>query len=225
MKANYFTVAVRTDPTKKGMKGVSLVLIEANRKGVYRSRMKTQGWLSSTTTYVIFKNVTIPKTNLIGKLNDGFRPIMHNFNHERFVFAAMSCRFSRVCLEDAIKFARTRKTFGKRLIDHQVIRHKIAEMVMRIEPCFAMLEQIAHKMKSGLGDRQIGGPIALVKVQSTKCMEYCAREAVQVFGGRGYIRGGRAARVERLYREVRVMAIAGGSEEVLTDLAMRQAKL
>lgn len=185
----------------------------------------SKGWLTSTTAYIIFKNVIIPKSNLIGKLNDGFRSIMHNFNHERFVFSVMSNRFSRVCMEEAIVFARSRRTFGKRLIDHQVIQHKIANMIKDIESSFAVIEQIAYKMKCEMSDKEIAGPIALCKLQATKCMEYCAREAVQIFGGRGYIRGGRAAKVERLYREVRVMAIAGGSEEIMIELAMRQAKL
>ena len=79
------------------------------------------------------------------------------------------------------------------------------------------------KMNGCGGD--IGGRMALLKVAATECMEYCAREATQIFGGRGYIRGSRASKVERLYREVRAMAIAGGSEEILIDLAVRQAKL
>lgn len=65
----------------------------------------------------------------------------------------------------------------------------------------------------------------MTKVQATKTMEFCAREAVQIFGGRGYIRGGRGGKVERIYREVRVNAIGGGSEEIMLDLAARQAKL
>jgi len=226
MKADYFTVGARTDLNCKGFNGVTLFLVEKTRKGVFTSRMKTAGWWSSTTTYIVFKNVRVPAKNIIGTLNQGFKPIMHNFNHERFIFATMSIRFARVCLNDAIKYAKTRKTFGKPLIKHQVIRHKIANMAKKIESAYAYLEQITYKMdKYGIKSRSIGADIALLKHESTKCMEYCAREAVQIFGGRGYLRGGRASRVERLYREVRVMAIAGGSEEIMLDLAMRASKL
>ena len=147
------------------------------------------------------------------------------FNHERFIFAAMSNRYARVCLEESIKYAQGRKTFGKNLIEHQVIRHKIGNMIKKIESNFAMLENVCYKMKCNLPAKEIAGPMALLKVESTQCMEFCAREALQIFGGRGYIRGGRASKVERLYREVRSMAIAGGSEEILIDLAVRQAKL
>lgn len=222
-KADYFTVAVRTGGP--GMKGVSLLLVEKDMPGITIRRMKTQGWWTSATTFITFEDVQVPLENLIGKENDGFRPIMHNFNHERFVFAAMANRFSRVCLEDAIKYAKTRQTFGSRLIDHSVIRWKIAEMARQIESTHALLEQIAYQIKCKVDDKHLGGPIALLKVHATKVMEYCTREASQILGGASCIRGGQGERIERLYREVRQHAIAGGSEEVLADLAVRQANL
>ncbi len=80
-------------------------------------------------------------------------------------------------------------------------------------------------MKSGVNDKVCSGLIALVKVQATKTMALCATECTQIVGGAACVRGGAGASIERLYREVRVNAIAGGSEEVLMDLAMRQAKL
>lgn len=150
---------------------------------------------------------------------------MSNFNHERFVFAAMSNRYARVCIEEAIKYARKRKTFGKNIIEHQVIRHKVAEMARKVEATHGMLETLAYQMSQGVSDRIYAGLLALTKVQATKTMEYCARESTQIFGGAACIRGGPGEKVERLYREVRANAIAGGSEEVLMDLAVRQAKL
>lgn len=223
MKASWFTVAVRTGGP--GMRGVSLLLVDANSEGIRRTRMKMQGWWTSTTTLIAFDNVKVPVEQLIGRENSGFSAIMSNFNHERFVFAAMSNRYARRCMEDAIKYARTRKTFGKRLIDHQVIRHKVAEMARHIEGTHALLEELAYQMKAGIDDKKLAGRIALVKVQATKTMDLAAREATQIIGGAACVRGGPGATVERLYREVRLNAIAGGSEEVLMDLAMRQAKL
>lgn len=98
-------------------------------------------------------------------------------------------------------------------------------MARKVETTHAYIEQIAYQMKIGANDRQLGGPIAMLKVAATKTMEFCAREASQILGGASYVRGGKGERIERLYREVRVNAIAGGSEEILLDLAMRQAKL
>ena len=107
----------------------------------------------------------------------------------------------------------------------QVLRHKCAEMARLIETTHAYLEQIAYQMTQDVDWRRLGGPIALAKVQATKTMELCAREASQILGGNSCLRGGVGERIERLYREVRVNAIAGGSEEVLMDLAMKQARL
>lgn len=116
-RASYFTTAVRTGGP--GMGGVSVLVIPAELVGVKATRMKTQGWLMSSTALVAFDNVRVPAKYLVGKEGQGFKYIMSNFNHERFALAAMSNRYARVCLEEAIKYGRTRKTFGKRLMDHQ----------------------------------------------------------------------------------------------------------
>ena len=106
-----------------------------------------------------------------------------------------------------------------------MIRHKIAEMAMRADALQAALEELAYQMKCNVAPDLIAGPISLLKVQSTKSLEFCSREASQIIGGSSYVRGGVGGLIERLSREVRVLAIGGGSEEVMTDLAMRQAKL
>eukprot|EP01084_Bolivina_argentea_P089836 161990_1 len=225
MRADYFSTAVKTDLSKKSHDAMSMILIERTMDGIYCSRMKTQGWWSSNTAYVTFKDVRVPKSNLISEENKGWNVVMNNFNHERFMMATHSNRYARICIEEAIKWARKRKTFGKKLIENQVIRHKIIDMVRRVESTHALLENIAYMTKMGCSEKELAGIIAIVKVQCSKNMEFCAREAVQIFGGRGYIRGGIGNKVERIYREVRVNAIGGGSEEIMIDLAARQAKL
>eukprot|EP01113_Clastostelium_recurvatum_P047951 TRINITY_DN8630_c0_g1_i2.p1 TRINITY_DN8630_c0_g1~~TRINITY_DN8630_c0_g1_i2.p1 ORF type:complete len:422 (+),score=71.29 TRINITY_DN8630_c0_g1_i2:92-1357(+) len=217
IKATFFTVAVRTG---KG-KGVSLLLMEKGMPGLTARRMKTQGWLTSNTAYLVFENVKVPVSNLIGKENEGFKYIMYNFNHERFVLATTSNRFARVCLEEAFEYARLRKAFGKTLLEQPVIRQKIGEMSRQVEATHSLLEQVAYQMKSKIPDDRLGGLVALAKVQATKTFEFCAREASQILGGNSCIRGGRGDKVERLYREVRTNAIGGGSEEILLDLAVR----
>jgi len=223
LKADYFTVAVRTGGA--GMGGISLLLLEKDMPGIKLRKLKTQGWLSSNTAHILFEDVKVPIRNLIGQENMGFVAIMLNFNHERFVGIAMANRGARNCIEDSIAYARVRHTFGKRLIDNQVITHKIAEMAARVEAVHAVLENIAYQMNENTDPRRVSGAIALLKVQTTKTLEYCAREASQILGGNSYLRSGPGSRVERIYREVRVAAIGGGSEEVMTDLAMRQARL
>ncbi|WP_444897606.1 acyl-CoA dehydrogenase family protein [Microbulbifer sp. SSSA005] len=215
MRANWFTTAVRTG--EEGFGGISLLLIPANAEGVSRQLLdKKQGWWCSDTASIFFEQVRVPASNLIGGENQGFLPIVHNFNRERLGIAASCVEFSRVCLQDAIEWAQERQTFGKPLANHQVIRHKFAQMLQRINATQAYLDLCAwaeqqHQLKVA--------DIALLKVQATETLEFCAREAMQVLGGAGYMRG---CRVERIYREVRVNAIGGGSEEIMRDLASRQ---
>jgi acyl-CoA dehydrogenase len=215
MKANWFTTAVRTGG--EGSSGVSTLLIPADTEGVSRTALdKKQGWWCSDTATIYFDNVRVPVGNLLGQENKGFAVIMNNFNAERLAMSAAMEAFASVCLEDAVAWARERKTFGLRLADHQVIRHKIAEMKQRINATQAYLQLVCQQCQTG---RENAGDIALLKVQCSQTMEYCAREGMQILGGIGYMRG---SRIERIYREVRVNAIGGGSEEIMRDLAARQ---
>ena len=217
MRADYLTVAVRTGGDGAG--GLSFLLIESDRPGVTRTPLKKMGWWMSDTASIHFDDVAVPAHNLIGQEDGGFAGIVSNFNMERLSMAAQAIAFARVCIEDAAQWARERQTFGKPLAKHQVIRHKFAEMVRRTNAAQAYLDNCAWRVMKG------EAPVAelsLLKVQATRCMEFCAREAMQVLGGAGYMRG---CRVERIYREVRVMAIGGGSEEIMNDLAARQMGL
>lgn len=221
--ADYFTTAVRTG--EKGFKGLSFLLIEKTMPGVKTRRMDCSGMWCSGTTYVTFEDVKVPKENLIGKENKGFKLMMKNFNHERFGICCQANRFARVCIEESIKFANKRKTFGKKLIEHPVIRWKIAEMSRQVEASHAWLENVAYNMDTMTkmeADLKLGGSTALLKVQCTKVFEYCARESAQIFGGLSYSRGGQGEKIERLNREVRGLAVPGGSEEIMLDLGIRQ---
>lgn len=215
MKANWVTTAVRTGG--EGKRGISTLLIPTDAEGFSRTELdKKQGWWASDTATLYFDNVRVPAVNLIGEENQGFSVIMHNFNGERMGMAVSMEASARVCLEEAVNWARERNTFGKRLAEHQVIRHKIADMKMRINATQAYIQVLSEQIEKGTENP---GDIALLKVQCSQTMEYCAREAMQILGGSGYMRGNR---VERIYREVRVNAIGGGSEEIMRDLAARQ---
>ncbi|KAK4664998.1 uncharacterized protein QC763_509600 [Podospora pseudopauciseta] len=221
---DYFTVAVRTGGP--GMNGVSLLLVERDFGGVSTRRMDCQGVWSSGTTYITFEDVKVPVENLIGKENQGFRVIMTNFNHERIGIIIQCLRFSRVCYEESVKYANKRRTFGKKLIEHPVIRLKLAHMARQIEASYNWLENVIYQCEK-MGDTEamlrLGGPIAGLKAQATVTFEFCAREASQIFGGLSYSRGGQGGKVERLYRDVRAYAIPGGSEEIMLDLSIRQS--
>ena len=216
-RADYLTVAVRTGDAGAG--GLSFLLIDATLPGITRTPLKKMGWWMSDTASIHFDHVRTSADNLIGQENAGFAGIVTNFNMERLSMAAQAIAFSRVCIEDAAAWARERHTFGKPLAKHQVIRHKFAEMVGRTHAASALLDNCAWRVKSG---KSLIAELSLLKVQATRTMEFCAREAMQILGGAGYMRG---CRIERIYREVRVMAIGGGSEEIMSELAARQLGL
>lgn len=217
MTSHYATTAVRTGGAGAG--GISLLLIDLNAKGVTRTSLKKQGWWASDTAAIFFDDVVVPAEHLIGAEGQGFAGLMRNFNGERLGMASGATASARVCIEDAARWAQQRRTFGKRLADHQVIRHKIAEMVQRVNATTAYLEHCAWRVMQG---ETPVADLCLLKVQATQTLDFCAREATQIMGGAGYMRGNR---VERIYREVRVNAIGGGSEEIMRDLAARQLGL
>ena len=215
LRADYLTVAVRTGDAGAG--GISLLLMDMRAPGVSRTELPKQGWWASDTASIHFDGARVPADHLIGPLHGGFPLIMRNFNIERLSMSAIAIGASRRCLADALAWARERRTFGRRLADHQVIRHQLMDMYRQIAAAQAWLEQVAGRLRDGA---PVAADIALLKVQASQLMEFCAREASQILGGASYIRG---TAVERIYREVRVVAIGGGSEEILKDLAARQA--
>jgi acyl-CoA dehydrogenase len=217
MRADYLTVAVRTGG--EGADGVSLLLIEGDTPGLSRTKLKKMGWWASDTATLHFDECPVPAENLIGEEGQGFKIIMQNFNSERIGMAASCTAYARVCLDEAIAYAKERTTFGKPISQHQVIRHKLVDMAQRVAASQAMLELLAWRL--GQGESPVA-EICMMKNQATQTMAFCASEAVQIFGGAGFMRG---IKVERIYREVKVNAIGGGTEEIMKDLASRQMGL
>jgi acyl-CoA dehydrogenase len=217
MRADVVTAAVRTGGAGRG--GISLIVIEGGTPGFTRTRLDKMGWWASDTAMLYFDDCRVPAANLLGAENEGFRLIMRNFNRERLGMAAGCTGYARVCYDEAAAYARERQTFGKPLIAHQVIRHKLVDMAMRVNATQAYLEATAWRVDQG---ENSVADICMLKNQATLTMEFCAREAVQIFGGAGFMRG---PKVERIYREVRVNAIGGGAEEIMRELAAKQLGL
>ena len=218
MRADFFTTAVRTGG--EGAGGISLLLIDGDTPGLTRSKLKKMGWWASDTAHLHFDGCRVPAGNLLGKEGSGFRAIMENFNGERFTLAAGAIGFAWVCYQEALGWARERKAFGKRLADHQVVRHRLVDMLASIEAARAMLEETAWRLDhSPAGDPQLVGSICMLKNVATRTMQFCADAAVQTLGGMGYMRGTQS---ERIYREVKVNMIGGGTEEIMKELAARQ---
>ena len=218
IRADYYVIACRTGGP--GTSGISAIVVEKGTPGFTQTPLKKMGWLSSDTAALYFDDVRVPVENLIGGENSGWMGIMSNFSQERLGLAAGMNAYSQICIDEAVTWAKDRKTFGKPLIENQVIKHKLAEMSRKVNATKAYMELLTWKVMNG---EQPIADLALLKVQASKTMEYCAREAMQILGGAGYLKANSGpGKVERIYREVRVNAIGGGSEEIMLDLASRQ---
>ena len=192
--------------------------------GLTRTRLAKMGWLCSDTATLHFDEVRVPARYLLGEEGAGFRMIMGNFNGERLALAAGALGFAQACLDEALAWARGRRTFGAALIEHQAIRHKLADMQMRIASTEAWIDAVAAQGDALEAQGSVNAPewvaaICLLKNHATQTMQFCADAAVQILGGMGFMRGTVS---ERIYREVKVMMIGGGAEEIMKELAARQ---
>ena len=220
VRADWLTVAVRTGAPGAG--GLSLVVVPGDTPGLVRTPLRKMGWWCSDTAHLSFSGCRIPLDHLVGEENNGFGVVMENFNAERLLMSAGACAFASVCFEEALAWARERKTFGQTLVEHQVVRHKLVDMKMRLFATLAWIDALVARHDQGdIGAGWIA-ELCLLKNQATQTMQFCADQAVQILGGAGYMRGSKS---ERIYREVKVMMIGGGSEEIMKELAARQLGL
>jgi acyl-CoA dehydrogenase len=217
MRADWLLVAARTGGP--GAAGVSLFLVDGAAKGLTRTPLKKIGWWASDTAALYFDEVFVPDARLVGEVDQGFRLVMRNFNGERMTMAAGGLGYAMTCVEDALDWARERRTFGQRLVDHQVVRQKLVRMIDEVLPVQAWVLQLAQRLDAG---ESPAGELALAKNHAARLMRDCADGAVQVLGGAGFLRG---SRIERAWRDCKVYMIGGGAEEVMNDLAAKQLGL
>ena len=222
MRADYLTVAVRTDAGNKGRGGISMLVVPGDCSGLSRSPLQKMGWHCSDTAHLRFDGVRVPARFLVGLEGSGFKMIMGNFNGERLSMAVMALGFAECCYREALDWARSRKTFGSALVEHQVVRHKLMDMKMRIESTRAWVDAVTRRLDEGDEGAEWVSQVCLLKNHSTQTMQFCADQGVQILGGMGFMRG---TACERIYREVKVMMIGGGAEEIMKELASRQLGL
>ncbi|TXI18258.1 MAG: acyl-CoA dehydrogenase [Ottowia sp.] len=218
MRADWITLAVRTGESK-GASGISLLLVPGDSAGLSRTRLDKMGWLCSDTAHLRFDGVRVPARYLLGEEGQGFKAIMGNFNGERLGLAAGAIGYAEACYDEALAWAQQRQSFGQPLVAHQVIRHKLVDMRQRICATAAWLEAVAARADAGDASPDWVAEVCTLKNQATQTMQFCADAGVQILGGMGYMRG---TVCERIYREVKVVTIGGGTEEIMKELAARQ---
>jgi acyl-CoA dehydrogenase len=211
INADQITCAVRTGGD--GARGISLLVIEADTPGYSVSdKLKKTGWWTSDTGQIFFDDCRVPLENRIGEENKGFYYQMENFQSERLAMAVQSNMISRMCLEEAIKYARQRKAFGKTLTGFQVTRHKIAEMATRVEASSEFTYRVAAMVNAG--EYKVA-EVSMAKNFACQVANRVTFDATQIFGGYGFIRG---HLVERLYRDNRIYSIGGGTHEIMNEV-------
>ncbi|MBX9612250.1 MAG: acyl-CoA dehydrogenase family protein [Burkholderiales bacterium] len=223
MRADWITVAVRTgEPGGNGAAGISMIVVPGDAPGLHCTELQKMGWWCSDTAHLRFDKVRVPASHLLGEEGGGFRIIMTNFNGERLAMSALALGFAQACRDEALAWARARKTFGAALVEHQVIRHKLVDMQMRIASTEAWVNAVTARADGGDQGPDWVAQVCMLKNHATQTMQFCADQAVQILGAMGFMRGTVS---ERVYREVKVMMIGGGAEEIMKELAARQLGL
>ena len=215
VRADYVVTAVRTGGP--GAAGVSLIVVDKGTPGFEVSRkLDKMGWRSSDTAELSYTDVRVPARNLVGIENTGFLQIAGAFVSERVGLAAQAYSSAQRCLDLTVDWCRNRETFGRPLITRQSVQNTLAEMARRID--------VARVYTRALVERELAGESNLItevcfaKNTAVEAGEWVANQAVQLFGGMGYMA---ESEVERQYRDMRILGIGGGTTEILTSLAAK----
>jgi acyl-CoA dehydrogenase len=210
-KADLAVVLARTGPDAHG--GLTFFAVPTATPGYRVGRLlKKTGWRASDTAEIFFDEVRVPLETRLGEEGSGFVAAMQNFEAERLLLAVQGHAAAMVAVDDATAWAREREAFGRPLVGFQVTRHKLARMSMLTTVARAFNYHLAAALRDGA---HLVAECAMAKNFSAEVAQEVLYEAVQLFGGMGYMR---ETRVERLSRDVRLLPIGGGTTEVMNEI-------
>jgi butyryl-CoA dehydrogenase len=206
--ADIFLIFTSTDP-KAGNKGVTCFLVEKGTKGFTVGKEEDKLGIHGTSTCeLFFENCVVPKENLIGEFNRGFKVAMVTLDAGRIGIAAQALGIAQAALDEALKYSRERKTFGKPICEHQAIQFMLADMRVKVDAARLLVYRAAWKKDAGL-DYATDSSVA--KLYASEIASEVADAAVQIHGGYGFIRD---YKVERLYRDARITRLYEGTSEI-----------
>jgi len=208
--AGFFTVLCQTDPEcKPTHKGISMILVDAESKGLSTSDVgHKMGIRMMTTSEVVFKDVRVPLTNLIGKEGKGFYQVLEFFDESRILIAAQALGIAQGAFDRAIAYVKQREQFGKKIAQFQVTQHKLADMATKIELARLMTYKAAWNYDQGRIDPKL---TSMAKMYAARTAVEVADEAIQLLGGYGYMT---EYEVERFYRDAKITEIYEGTKEI-----------
>ena len=215
VRADYVVTAVRTGGPGAG--GVSLLVVEKGTPGFEVSRkLDKMGWRSSDTAELSYTDAAVPAANLVGAENSGFAQIAQAFVAERIALAAQAYSSAQRCLDITVQWCRDRETFGRPLISRQAVQNTLAEMARRIDVARVYAHNVVERQLAG--ETNLVAQVCFAKNTAVEAGEWVANQAVQLFGGMGYMS---ESEVERQYRDMRILGIGGGTTEILISLAAK----
>jgi acyl-CoA dehydrogenase len=219
VRADYVVTAVRTGGP--GAAGVSLIVVEKDGPGCspglqVTRKLDKMGWRSSDTAELSYTDARVPAANLIGAENTGFAQIAAAFVAERVGLAAQAYASAQRCLDLTVQWCRDRETFGRPLISRQSVQNTLAEMARRIDVARVYTHHVVERQLAG--ETNLLTEVCFAKNTAVEAGEWVANQAVQLFGGMGYMA---ESEVERQYRDMRILGIGGGTTEILTSLAAK----
>lgn len=203
-----YVIMAMTD-TAKGKNSISAFILEKDAKGFSIGKKENKlGMRCSDTATLIFDNVRVPGSNLIGEVGQGFKQALTVLDGGRIGIAALSVGIAQGALDASIKYARERKQFGKALAEFQAIQWKIADMATEIHAARLLTQKAAWMAAQGMNYTL---PASQAKLFASEAAVRATNEAVQIHGGYGFIK---EFPVEKLYRDVKLMTIGEGTSEV-----------
>jgi acyl-CoA dehydrogenase len=215
VRGDYVVAAVRTGGP--GAAGISMLVIEKGTPGFEVSRrLEKMGWRSSDTAELSFSDARVPVENLVGAENTGFLQIAQAFVSERIGLAVQAYSSAQRCLDLAVQWCRDRETFGKPLIARQSVQNTLAEMARRVDVARVYTRSLVERELDG--ETNLIAPVCFAKNTAVEAGEWVANQAVQLFGGMGYMA---ESEIERQYRDMRILGIGGGTTEIMTALAAK----
>lgn len=219
VRADYVVTAARTGGA--GAAGVSLIVVDKDGLGCspglqVSRKLEKMGWRSSDTAELSYTDVRVPAANLIAPENSGFLQIAAAFVSERVGLAAQAYSSAQRCLDLTVDWCRNRETFGKPLIARQSVQNTLAEMARRIDVARVYTRHVVERQLQG--ESNLITEVCFAKNTAVEAGEWVANQAVQLFGGMGYMA---ESEIERQYRDMRILGIGGGTTEILTALAAK----
>lgn len=213
---DFFITAVKT-AANEGTKGISLLLIDRHGTGVSANKINKLGWHASDTAELGFNNVRVPASNLIGNEGEGFRYLMDGLQLERLTAAIHSLSTADSALQYTLDYIGQREAFGKKIGEFQSIRHRVAQIVANIATTRAF---IYHCCDLHNQEEYAVQECSIAKLQASELAVNVVNQCLQLFGGYGFTED---YKIARLYRDVRVGTIIGGTSEIMLEIIAKMS--